>query len=63
MSFRMLLWEECVEVIQYLYTTADTQSAVGSTITPNTVQPPMYSSQAGQKNTITLSVMDDLAHM
>ena len=62
----MLLWEECVEVIQYLYTTADTQSAVGSTITPNTVrglQPPMYSSQAGQKNTITLSVMDDLAHM
>ena len=63
MNFRMLLWEECVEVIQYLYTTADTQSAVGSTITPNTVRGLQPPSQAGQKNTITLSVMDDLAYM
>ena len=68
----MLLWEECVEVMQYLYTTVNTQGAVGSKITPNTVrglQPPMYSSQAGQKNTIlgengiTLSTIDDLKYM
>ena len=58
--------------MQYLYTTVNAQGAVGSKITPNTVrelQPPMYSSQAGQNNTIlgengiTLSVIDDLKYM